>query len=432
MPQVTIEKLVFGGQGMGRMGERVVFVTGGYPGETVEFTPTKQKKNFVEGVVANVITPSPDRIASVDDHFMSCSPWQTLSYAAENKWKIEIAKETYRRLGKLELSNLVIESPDEQYHYRNKMEYNFYIDAPTSPNPSSGSRGDQLYFAFHDRGTHHLRPIGECVLASLEIQEAGARVLNFLNKYKVPRRSLKSAIIRSDGYGHSAVALFIKDKMDLPITELLSNKTLGVQLYLSDYRSPASVPTELLQSAGQNFLETYIDGVNLRFGLLSFFQVNKSIFEKVITAIHPWVAGKKIVDYYSGVGAIGLAIAKDAASVTLVEENAEAVDLAQHNIQANSISNATAYRARSEDSLEYIAPDSTVIVDPPRTGLHGSVIERFLEIQPERIIYLSCGIDTQARDVGQLLSAYRPVFSQLYNFFPRTPHIEGLVVLERI
>jgi 23S rRNA (uracil1939-C5)-methyltransferase len=419
MPQVKIEKLVFGGQGLGRIVERVVFVTGGYPGETVEFTSTKQKKNFIEGVVSKVLTPSPDRIQAVDDHFMSCSPWQTLKYDAENKWKVEIAKETYQRLAKLDLPDLTIESLSDEYHYRNKMEYNFYI-----------GEDEILRFAFHDRGTHHLRPIGECALASSEINEAGERVLEFLNNHKVPRRSLKSAIIRSDGAGHSAVALFIKDKIELSAAELLSDKTLGVQVYLSDYRSPASVPTELLQTVGQNYLETTIQGIKLRFGLLSFFQINPPIFEKVIDAIRPYVKDEKVVDYYSGVGAIGLSLAREAESVALVEENKEAVELAQHNIEANHITNVKAFQARAEDSLNYITSDSAVIVDPPRTGLHGDVVKKLLSEKPKRIVYLSCGIDTQARDLALLEADYKLVFSKLYNFFPRTPHIESLVVLQ--
>ncbi|MSU75157.1 MAG: 23S rRNA (uracil(1939)-C(5))-methyltransferase RlmD [Candidatus Magasanikbacteria bacterium] len=419
MSQVKIEKLVFGGQGLGRVGERVVFVTGGYPGEIVEFQATKQKKNFIEGVVANVIESSPDRVAPVDDHFMSCSPWQTLTYEAENKWKVEIAKETYQRIAKLDLPDLTIESLPEEYHYRNKMEYNFFIDDK-----------EILHFAFHDRGTHHLRPIGECALASREINEAGERVLQFLNKHKVPRRSLKSAIIRSDGAGHSAIALFIKDKMELPAGELLSEKTLGVQVYLSDYRSPASVPTELLQSVGQNYLEITIRGVKLRFGLLSFFQINPPIFEKVIEAIRPFITNEKIVDYYSGVGAIGLALARDAQLVTLVEENKEAVELAKGNIASNSITNANAYQARAEASLDYITSDSTVIVDPPRIGLHPDVLTKLLNEKPKHIVYLSCGIDTQARDLLALTASFKLVFWQVYNFFPRTPHIESLCVLE--
>ena len=406
---------------MGRLDDRVVFVAGGFPGETVEFTITKQKKNFIEGVVSKVIEASPDRTASVDDHFMSCSPWQTLSYEAENKWKVEIARETYRRLAKLDIADLSIDVLPESYHYRNKMEYNFYI-------------GDDeiLRFAFHDRGTHHLRPIGECVLASPEINQAGERLLALLNVNKVPRRSLKSAIIRSDGAGHSAIALFVKDKIDVGVEKLLSEKILGVQVYYSDYRSPASVPTEFITSVGQNYLETTVAGLTLRFGLLSFFQINPPIFESVITAIRPFVINETVVDYYAGVGAIGLALSNNATAITLVEENGEAVELAQHNIKANGIKNASAVEARAEVSLGYIQTGSTVIVDPPRTGLHADVVKRLLEVKPPRIIYLSCGVDTQARDIALLSSDYTLKFAKLFNFFPRTSHIEGLCVLEKI
>ncbi len=136
----------------------------------------------------------------------------------------------------------------------------------------------------------------------------------------------------------------------------------------------------------------------------------------------------QILDLYSGVGTIGLTIGGRAPE--LVEVNPNAVREMQRNITALH-SNATAILAPSEKALDYITGDKLIIVDPPRAGLHADVINRLLATAPPRIIYLSCNPVTQARDVALLAQKYTIAHHQGYNFFPRTPHIEHLVVLDR-
>jgi hypothetical protein len=134
-----------------------------------------------------------------------------------------------------------------------------------------------------------------------------------------------------------------------------------------------------------------------------------------------------ILDLYSGVGTIGLTIGGD--DVTLVEMNEHAVREMKQNI-ARLGKNAEAVLAASEQALDYITTDKTIIVDPPRAGLHTAVIEKLLEAKPPRIIYLSCNPVTQARDISLLAQIYGIRAHKGYNFFPRTPHIEHLVILD--
>ena len=131
---------------------------------------------------------------------------------------------------------------------------------------------------------------------------------------------------------------------------------------------------------------------------------------------------------YSGVGTIGLTIGGP--GTTLVEVNDSAVREMRRNINEAG-KDATAVLAASEQALDYITTDKTIIVDPPRAGLHADVVARLLEQTPERIIYLSCNPATQARDVALLLEKYQISHIQGYNFFPRTPHIENLIVLDK-
>lgn len=419
MEQVTIEKLVFGGQGMGRVDNKVVFLWGAYPGETVEFAVTHKKKNFIEGVATKILVPSPDRIEPVEKHYLSCSPWQTLSPEKELFWKKQIALETYRRVGGIDLPDIELVTQGEPYHYRNKIEYSFTV--------TSESR---ISLAFFERGKHWNVSISGCELASEPINRTAHVIVEWLVAEKIPPQLLKSLIVRSNEKGEAVAALFIKHPHVFTIPPTLPPGCVGLQIYRSNQFSPASTPDELLTSLGQNYLMETVLGTTLRYGLLSFFQINVPIFGTAVSDIGTFVEGGSVVDYYSGVGAISLPLAKQARQVTLVESNAEAVRFAEENIVFNKLANALSELQPAELATKFITSDSTVIVDPPRTGLDKRMVDGLLQAKPRRIVYLSCDLATQARDFSLLKDAYKPMIWRLYNFFPRTPHIEGLVVLE--
>lgn len=422
MDKVKIEKLVFGGQGMGRIENKVAFIWGAIPGEEVEFQVIRKKKNFIEGIAKNILTPSPCRTEPKDDHYLSCSPWQSISYEEENKWKVEIAAETYAKFAGFRDLNLQIGAPEKAYEYRNKLEYNF-----------TKNRLGQVSLAFHFRGTHNLRPIDFCALGDEAVKKASEEIISEIRKGGVPLSALKSLIVRSDSKGNSAAALFVTDREYLKKYYIPNpNNVKGFQIYYSNPLSPASVPTELLLTNGETELETEINGVRLRFGLLSFFQINPPIFEEALKDIKLHLGNERIIDYYSGVGAISLPLHNSFSEAVLIEENAEAIDFAVENIALNGFTNVAVKNALAEDTDIEINKKDVVILDPPRTGLHKDMVNQLLKKEPKKIIYLSCGLDTHARDIQMLSTKYKPVFWKLYNFFPRTPHIEGLCVLERI
>jgi 23S rRNA (uracil1939-C5)-methyltransferase len=246
-------------------------------------------------------------------------------------------------------------------------------------------------------------------------------------------RSLKTLIIRSNSEGKTIAAIFIKDQLEFPDYPSLTEKMIGFHVYYSTHKSPASVPTKLLYSEGQNYLTTTLKGTKLKFGLLSFFQINPPIFDKALSDIaaflHPHMP---VVDFYSGVGAISLPLSQNRDKTTLIDNNEEAIQYAIENIGLNKRNNCEAICTPAESMTESIRENAMIILDPPRAGLHQNVIKKLLQKKPPRIIYLSCGIDTQARDLKMLSESYKVTFLKLYNFFPRTPHIEGLVILDRL
>lgn len=421
---LKLEKLVFGGQALGYYNDKAVFCWNALPCEEVEAEIVKKKKGLLQAVATKIIKPSTERIEPKESHFLSCSPWQILDFEKENFYKKQISQEVFEKIGKFKVPKDfdIVSVADFDYEYRNKMEYSLWHDD-----------NQHIDLAFFERGKHYRYAIKPCLLAQKQINVTAQTILDWLNEKKVPRGMLKTVILRSNNQNQSIAALFIKEDFKFKTYPKLNNNFLGLQIYLSNPKSPASVPDKLLYSQGQDFLITKINDVELKFGLLSFFQIHVPVFEKALQDIAKFLdPDKSVVDYYSGVGAIGLSLNKYFKDCVLVDNVAEAIDYAQQNIELNKIKNCEAKLCEAEKITDLIEPNKIIIFDPPRAGLHKNVVQRVLEQKPERIIYLSCNLSTQARDIEVLKDYYKIEFLKLYNFFPKTPHVEALCVLDRI
>ncbi|MFZ2544566.1 MAG: RsmD family RNA methyltransferase [Candidatus Saccharimonadales bacterium] len=422
--QVTIDRMIGGGQAIGTLESgKKCLVWGGLPGEAVTVQVTKKKSSFVEGVVTEVIKPSKERITPRDpDSYLSTSPWQIVTLDGEQHYKSALIEEAF------ELHDIVLPQPitlysdGREYEYRNKIEFSFWWDKDL----------DQLGLAFFRRGTHGKIPVESSGLAHPAINQAGKSIIDILRKRPVQAFMLKTVIIRCDRQGNVVAQLYVKDEMFDAFTEdeLISLNIQGFELIFSNPKSPASVITKRLQSWGETTLTDTILDVPFTYAVEGFFQINLPVYDQALRDMSKWVAADKpVVDLYSGVGSIGLTIGGD--NVTMVEINEYAVREMQRNITAmEREKTAKAILAPSETALEHITSDSTIILDPPRAGLHDDVVNKLLEAAPERIIYLSCNPVTQARDVALLAEKYGIRHHQGYNFFPRTPHIEHLIVLD--
>jgi 23S rRNA (uracil1939-C5)-methyltransferase len=425
---VNLEKIVGGGQSLGTLeGGRKIFVWGGLPGESVEVQMTKKKSNLAEGIVIEVITPSKERVTPRDENsYLSTSPWQIMTFKAEQHYKSALIEEAF------ELHDIVLDdaitvfSDDIQYEYRNKIEFSWYWD----------KESDHLDLSFFRRGTHGKIPVDGTSLAHPSINKAAQAIRDLLRERSELRAyMLKTLLVRCDKEGNVALQLYVKEPSFIQLTgielEGLKEKAniIGFELIFSNPQSPASVITEKLQSWGTTNLTDTILDVPFTYAVEGFFQINIPIYEQALRDMKEWVTEKPVVDLYSGVGTIGLTIGGK--NVTMVEINEHAVREMKRNITALEREKAVeAILAPSEKALEYITSDKTIIVDPPRAGLHEDVIAKLLEVKPQRIIYLSCNPVTQARDVARLADTYGVRAHKGYNFFPRTPHIEHLIVLD--
>lgn len=414
---VKIEKLVHGGQGLSTLSDgRKVFVWNALPGETVGIRIIKAKKSYAEGIAENIIEPSPDRVAPSEPNYLATSPWQMMTFAAENKYKRQIVEELFahEKVGLPGINDTVHD--DRLWQYRSKMEYSFWGD-------DSG-----LHLALHQRGSHGKQIVTGSRLALPAIDAAAQAVCTQLDSMGVRAGDLKTLVIRCEQRGNAAAALFTKSenfqKLELP------SELKGLRVYYSNPRSPASVPTRLQYELGDCLLRDELLGKSFVYDVDSFFQVNLPVFESALTTIKNYLDDGALTDMYSGVGSIGLSVAAN--QVTLVEVDPACVRMASHNAADNALDSglsATVVEAPAEKALQYITGDSPIIFDPPRAGLHPSVIKTVLNTLPPKIIYLSCNPATHARDLAQLQANYDLQHFEIFNFFPRTPHIETLAIL---
>jgi len=408
--EVRIEKLVHGGQGLGTLEDgRKVFVWNALPGELVRIKVGKTKRKYAEAIAEEILEASEDRVEPREENYLSTSPWQILPIERENAHKTAIVQELFTREG-IELPAFETESHGDVWHYRNKMEYSFWGD-------DTG-----LHLALYRRGSHGKYILQGSELALPAVDAAARGVLGTLQQTAHVRAShLKTIMVRSTQDGKAVGALFVKTKEFPELT--LPADIAGLKVYYSNPKSPASVATELLQELGDTSLSDEVLGTRLNYDVTGFFQVNLPVFTETMKLIDQWTTGDSgIIDMYSGVGSIGIPLGRTEALVELDPFN---VAMARQNTDTIEI-----IEASTELALDYVQPYATVIVDPPRSGLHADVVKRFIESRPKRIIYLSCNPATQARDLALLSEAYEIKEFRSYNYFPHTPHIETLALLE--
>ncbi len=474
---------------------RKCFVWGGLPGETVTVRITKKKSHFVEAVVEEVILPSPDRIQPRDpDSYLSTSPWQIMPLEIEQAYKRQLIDDAFTLHGIALPETVDIYCDNVAYGYRNKVEFSWYSESVVSrvvSQKKSGqlyvgpglfsddtrevntnsdrddTSGDTLDLAFFRRGSKGKIVVDDTSLAHPEINNLARAIRDLLRHKRVAARQLKTLLIRCNQSGSCVWQLYLKDRLPEIITadEAAKLPAQGGEIIYSDPRSPASRITERLAHFGDTTLTDTILGVPFRYACEGFFQVNIPVYEQALRDMREWVlrdrtgqhsgrqlehhqkiirdprkvaqvfsevllaADRPTLDLYAGVGTIGLTIGDG--NVTLVEINADAVREMQRNITELDRTDARAVLAPSEQALNYITGKEIVIVDPPRAGLHPDVIATLLQKLPPRIIYLSCNPVTQARDVALLQQSYQIAWHRGYNFFPRTPHIEHLIILDK-
>ena len=409
---VKVEKIIPGGQALGTLEDGCkIFFWNALPGEVVtEYDITKQKSHFVEAIATKIENPSKFRVEPKDTCFLSTSPWQIIDRDYENQLKVDLVVEIFRE-HHIDIKKPEIFTDGNSYFYRNKMEYALYWN----------NELNKIELAFHARGSHRKIPVATSSIERPEIFTTAQQIVNNLNNHHEEARKYQSILLRCNQSGEVSGGLYENHKPH-PIFDNLTDNILG-QTY---YYSPNG-----------------------------FFQINLPVYELALKEIQKHISTEDVLDLYAGVGTIGLSVARDRRLI-LVENNkaaytemckncAEGVfeggsepgkarssaktPVATGVLDAPRKNFPQAILANSEDALGFIVSNQTVILDPPRAGCDKKLTDKLLEVEPQTIIYLSCNPATQARDVKILLDKYEIKDIKTFNFFPRTPHIENLVIL---
>ncbi len=429
---VTISHLNHAGFGVAKHDNKQLWVLNALPGEVVTVEQTfRKKKGRRIATATEIVTPSPHRVPHKDEHFLSSSPWQILDFKEEQRIKSEMIAGVFAYECD-QILDIPVSYNDQDYAYRNKMEYSFY-----------SHDDDSLSFAFFRRSSHRGKiPHLGSSLAHPNINTEGLKILHWLQEKKIQARQLKSLILRTSFESGDTVAqLLIQDphlSFDSTEIEVLLNDSLkGMRIDYSDRRSPTAVITDPLITVGTTDITEKILDTILTYPVHGFFQVNPLMFSKTATDLIRIIEAipdhkeKHLVDMYSGVGTIGIILAPYVQNMTGVELFPEAKQYSELNVRQNDLANTQFIEASAEASLAYIDQADILIVDPPRSGLHPSVRKKICESKPKHFIYLSCNPLTQAKDWAEIGEYYTIVENQAYNYYPHTPHVEHLIVAIR-
>ena len=458
--ELLVEKAAFEGRSIAHHDGMVVFVEGAVPGDRVRATVYRKKKKLAEARMDELLEASPDRVEPRCRHFGVCGgcKWQHLDYGQQLVWKREHVLDAYTRIGGF--SDLRIEETlpaVSPFYYRNKMEFSFGENRWLLPEElgSFDRASERFALGLHvpkryDRILH----IEECWLESPESNAILNAPREFFLEKDFPAYStrthtgdLRHLVIREGKRtGDRMVFLVSTHSREDDIreyAELLKRPEFGVTTFvhgITKRKSMVAVAEEEVVYFGDGTIRESLRENTFRISPTSFFQTNTLQAERLYEKAEEYAElnGDEVVwDLYCGTGTISLFLASKAAEVVGVELNTAAVDDARKNARDNGIENVTFI---TSDIIDFLKPEGrgnmpepdVIIIDPPRPGLHGKVVNSIGESGVRRVVYVSCNPATSARDC-QLLAEYGYEIEEItpVDMFPHTYHIECVVKLRK-
>lgn len=428
---VPIVKIVYPGKSLGYFEGKAVFTDMGLPGEVVEIEPKKIKKNYLKGITTRVLQVSPKRQEPRCSHYRVCSPYQIMDYEFQLEVKQQQIKEIFSRQLRLEPPSLEVIPSPVIWGYRNRAHFHLLWSKET---PS---------LAYHQPGSlEEFVPVDKCFLLPEKANYVLDEALRLMQSEKL--KEIKEIEVRySFSTEEIMLVLFIDEANKINSIKTSSFNWPKLKKIFSSL--PVSAVVVILREKekqqehhllGRPFLWEEIQGIHYAFGPQSFFQVNVPILNRLIKELKeiiPLSGKERLADLYCGVGTFGLALAPQVAEVYGVELMAENIALLKENLEINHINNFKSAIGLASKLAEEILSKGMdiVIVDPPRRGLEKEVIKALNNYPSKFLLYLSCNPTTMARDLSQLFRGYKLLTLRFYDFFPQTPHIEMLGLLER-
>ena len=442
--EMVINDLSHQGLGVARIEHYPIFIENALPGETVEVMITHTGRKMGHGYAVNILEKSPHRVEIIDAiHTQSGTmPLQHLTYDQQLKFKQNQVEKLLKKVGGLEdVTVLETIGMSDPFGYRNKAQI-----------PVREING-QLTTGFYKKKSHDLIPIEDFVIQDPEIDKAIIKVRDILRQHDVSAYDEKNhtgdirhIIVRRGHFTEELMIILVTRTFVLPnakeivkaIQEMMPNVVSIVQNINSD-KTNVILGKQAMVLFGKDYYTDELMGHTFKVSHQSFYQVNSVQTEKLYSVAVEYAnltGSETVLDAYCGIGTMTLGLAEKAKQVYGVEIVPQAIDNAKTNAADNQMTNVEFEVADAGEWLVKKAKAGfkvdVVVVDPPRKGLAPEFIDSVLEIQPERVVYVSCNPSTLARDLKLFdEGGYKVEEVQPVDMFPQTHHIESVTKLVR-
>ena len=454
---VTIEDIGVNGEGIGKVDGYTLFIKDAVIGDVVETKVMKAKKNYGYARLMKIITPSKDRVTPVCAFARRCGGCQIqeMSYEQQLQFKHHKVRGNLERIGGFspELLDQIMEpvvGMDEPFHYRNKAQFPFGTDK--EGNPITG---------FYAGRTHDIIANTDCALGVAVNKEILEKTLAFMKKHQIPaydektgKGLIRHALIRYGFTTKEIMVCYVINGKQIPHVDELVETLRELEGMTSITFSSNTKRTNVIMGDsykviwGQGYITDYIGEVKYQISPLSFYQVNPVQTDKLYGLALEYAdlkGDESVWDLYCGIGTISLFLAQKAKQVYGVEIIPQAIEDAKRNVVLNGFENTEFYVGKAEEILpeyyeEYAkthegekAHADVIVVDPPRKGCEETLLHTMTEMQPDRIVYVSCDSATLARDLKILCErGYRLERVRAVDQFPMSVHVESVCCLHRV
>ena len=459
LENIEIESVAAEGKALAKVDGAVLFVQFAVPGDIMDVKVTKKKKNYMEGYILRIVTPSPHRLEPFCGHFGICGgcKWQPLPYEMQLQAKQQQVYDQLVRIGHLDVPEIQPIVPSEQTTgYRNKLEFTFsnrrWIEA--GEDPESIAPSDRAGLGFHvGRFFDKVLDIKHCHLQP----EPSDSIRLFIRQYAVDHGLeffdirnhegfLRNMIVRNNLRGDVMLILCFYHEDTAARTALLDavseafSQIKSLWYVINGKANDSIADQECILYKGADAIYEEMEGLKFRIGPKSFYQTNSRQALRLYGVAREFAAltgSETVYDLYTGTGTIAQFVSSEAARVIGIEYVPEAIEDARLNAAANGITNCEFFAGDMKDVLtdgfisEHGRPD-VIILDPPRAGIHPDVAEVILNAAPRRMVYVSCNPASQARDLAIFSSKYRITAVRPVDMFPHTHHVENVCALELI
>ena len=436
---------------------RVVFINNAVPGDVATIQTTKKRKAYFEGTAISFSKLSDKRVAPTCEHFGTCGgcKWQHMGYEHQLFYKQKEVENNLKRLGKIEIPELTpIKAAQEQYFYRNKMEFSFSDNKWLTLDQIKSEEviANKNALGFHIPGMwDKILDLNKCHLqqdpsnairdfVKMKAQELEIPFYNVRNQSGV----LRTLMIRTASTNQIMVLVQLFEDTDkrVALFEALKEQFPEITslLYVINNKGNDTIyDQDVLHYAGEDHIMEEMEGLTFKINAKSFYQTNSEQAYELykITRDFAGLTGEELVyDLYTGTGTIAQFVAKNAKKVIGVESVPDAITAAKENAKRNGITNTEFYvgdmkAVFNEDFVNTHGKADVVITDPPRDGMHKDVVQQLINLNAAKIVYVSCNSATQARDLALLDETYKVTRVQPVDMFPQTFHVENVVLLER-